>query len=68
MPIPHFHRISGLRENLRWSKRELARKAGVVPSLICKLEVGERVTRKTLEDVAEALGVYPIEILILKDE
>ena len=50
-------RIAGLREDLIMSPAELARKAGISPSTLSRIEAGERDPRpETLRRIGEALG------------
>ena len=46
------------RQRRDWSQQELAEKAGIRQSIICKIEKGSNMPRAdTLKKIAEALGV-----------
>ena len=73
LPRPSPSRLSQLREDLGWTREELAFKAGVTIKTIGRLERGERVSsiklgtllriaqaaRSSAVDVVPALGVRP---------
>lgn len=50
------NRLEEFREANAWSKAELARKAGVVPQTISKMENGVPTSRNSQLKVAKALG------------
>jgi len=56
--------ITRHRERLHWSKRRLAREAGVSAGYIVQLEKGDRpVTAHTLARIADAVGLHPYVLL-----
>lgn len=63
-------RTSAERRRKNWTCAELARKAGLHPSFVTRLEAGDRrgVTLDTVEALASALGVSPTELLADDDE
>lgn len=52
---------------LRWKKRikqkELAKKAGLSPSVLCNIEQGKRATPEQLKSIANALEINVEELL-----
>ena len=53
--------VKGIRERLLMSKAELARKAGVSPLTISKIENGNMCRLETMRKIIMALGVDPSE-------
>ena len=62
--MPALTSLATLRRQQAWSQRELAKQAGVSPSVIVQLEAGR--TRypkyKVIRALAAALGVEPREV------
>ena len=62
--MPDLTPLATLRRQRAWSQRELAKQAGVSPSVIVQLEAGR--TRypkyKVIRALAAALGVEPREV------
>lgn len=57
-----------LRVTNGWSKAELARKSGLVPSTIAKIEQGSNVSPKAAKKIADALRVDISEIFTITNE
>jgi transcriptional regulator with XRE-family HTH domain len=58
--VPKLRR---LRVDAGYSQRELARRAGVAPGTIWKIEQGRRATPATLKRLADVLGVKASDLL-----
>ena len=57
-------RIKAVREGKVWGQAELARKAGISPNTLYRIEAGTHEPRPvTIRRLAEALGVDPTELV-----
>ena len=65
--IPHGERIRDLRARKDLTQEELAEKAGYSKRTIERMENGASAVYRTIEDVAEVLGVEP-DVLLLNDK
>jgi transcriptional regulator with XRE-family HTH domain len=55
-------RLAALREARGWSKTELAKRSGLDPSSVSRLEAGERTPESgTVDALAAALAISPVE-------
>lgn len=56
--------ITRYRQDLKWSKRRLARESGLSPAYVVQLENGTRpVTAPALAKIADAFGIHPYVLL-----
>lgn len=63
-PQPTFGAlVFELRQQRQWSQRELARKAGLAPSVVCETENARRAPpcEETVERISRALEISPAE-------
>ena len=54
-----MNKLKAIRESMLFSKSELARRAGVSPVTINKIENGGRCNLTTMRKILEALGLGP---------
>lgn len=60
--IPDVQRLQALRLEQALSQRELARRAGIRPGTLNRVEKGLPTRLATVAALAQALGVQPLEI------
>jgi transcriptional regulator with XRE-family HTH domain len=56
-------RVAAIRRAQGVTQEQLAERLGTAPRNIQRIEAGQNLTLRTLERVAEALGVDPIDLL-----